>query len=246
MASTLTGTRLTEAHRLAQIALSKKTVKDFLAVWRLLDAEALNASFPAYARAARLVIDANRAKSGALSQAYLDAFRRAEGVTVPLTAARAAELAEAQALTSLTVTGPVTVYRGLRAGRPIESAMRDALVASTKAVIRHTLDGGRSTIERTVQRDTAAYGAARVTDGKPCHFCAFLSSRGAVYKSEMSAIFKPHDACGCTAEPVYEGTDYLAPGRSREFSEIGYEITKSDRQTKNPTLTAFRRAYEGR
>lgn len=248
MARTLTGKRLTEAHRLAQIDLSKSTVKDFLTVWPLLDPEALNASFPTYARAARLVIEANRSKSTKLAVAYLDSFRRAEGAVKPLTAARAAELAEARALTSLTVTGPVRVYQSLRAGRPIETAMRDALVSSTGAVVRHTLNAGRETVLDTVRRDDEAYGFARVTDGNPCAFCAMLASRGAVYKSEESGSFECHDKCGCGVEPVYGDDDYLAPGRSQEFSDLyeQIEITDADRKTKNPAANAFRRLYEGR
>lgn len=248
MARTLEGRRLTEAHRLAQVALSKSTVKDFLLVWKLLDPEALNASFPGYARAARYVIDANRSKSTALAQAYLDTFRKAEGATKPLTAARATALAESQALTSLTVTGPVKVYQGLRLGRPIEVAMRDALVSSTGAVVRHTLDAGRETVIATTQRDEEAYGFARVTDGQPCAFCAMLASRGAVYKSEATGNFECHDGCGCGVEPAYGEDDYLAPGRSQEFSDL-YEqidVTDDDRKTRNPAANAFRRLYEKR
>lgn len=46
----------------------------------------------------------------------------------------------------------------------------------------------------------------RVTDGKPCGFCAMLASRGPVYRSasEAGQGNKYHGRCGCTVEP-YEG-----------------------------------------
>lgn len=243
MARTREGEALTEAHRLAQVALSQRSVADFLRVWALLDAKAINASFPAYYRAAKLVIDANRRRSTDLAAAYLDAFRRAEGVTTPLTAARAAEIAEEQARTSLLVTGPVQVFQGLKQGRPLQDAMQRAMTASAGAVTRHVLSAGRETIEATVQRDESALGVARVTDGSPCYFCAMLASRGAVYKSEMTAGFDAHDHCGCGTEPVY-GEDWTPPARTQRFAEM-YSQSTSD-ATGADKVKAFRRAYEGR
>ncbi len=244
MARTREGAALTEAHRLAQVALSQNTAKEFLAVWRLLDPSALNATFPEYARLAKVVIDLNRSRSTDLAAAYLSAFRQAEGATAPLTAARAGELAKAQALTSLTVTGPVTIRQGLRAGKPLEKAAELALVSSVGAVRRHVLQAGRETISGTVQRDEEAVGVARVTDGRPCAFCAMVASRGAVYKSEMSAAFEAHDHCGCTSEPVYGSDDYLAPGRSQEFADLWESSTAG--KSGNDARIAFRRALEGR
>ena len=241
MASTVEGRKLTEAHRLAQVALSRSTVADFLHVWRLLDPKDLNGSFPGYVRVARLIISANRNKSTALAQAYLDAFRKAEGISGRLTAARAAELAEAQATTSLLVTGPVTVKQKMSAGATVEAAMSRALVTSTGAVIRHVLNGGRETIAATVQRDPHAQGVARVTDGEPCYFCAMLAGRGAVYKSEETASFKCHDNCGCTSEPVYNLDAYQLPAASQRFADL---YANNSSGTGAEKLRNFRRAYE--
>ena len=250
MAATIEGRRLTEAHRLAQVALSKGTVADFLAAWRLLDPTALDATFPAYARVAKLIIQANRNKSTALAQAYLEAFRKAEGVTAPLTAARAAELAEAQAMTSLMVTGPVTIREGLGRGLQAEAAVRRAMVASAGAVTRHALNGGRETIEATVERDSRAEGLARVTDGKPCYFCAMLAGRGAVYKDDFkssnakftgSGVAKCHDHCGCSLEPVYNRDAYELPTASKRFADIYADHSHGSGAEK---LRNFRRAYE--
>lgn len=45
----------------------------------------------------------------------------------------------------------------------------------------------------------------RVTDGKPCGFCAMVASRGPVYGSAKAAGDgnRYHDHCGCTVEPFY-------------------------------------------
>lgn len=243
MALTAEGAALTEAHRLAQVRLSATAVRDFLAVWRLLDPAALDSSFPDYARAAQVVIEARREQSVALSSAYLSAFREAEGVpsSVPLTIARAAELERERLLTALLVTGPVEIKRATRTGKPPERAAERGLVASAGAAKRLVLDGGRETLAETVRRDPAARGVARVTDGSPCSFCAMLASRGAVY-AEDTAAFRAHDACGCTAEPVY-GEDYSLPGRAQEFADLWTASTKG--LTGNAARRAFRRAYEG-
>lgn len=56
------------------------------------------------------------------------------------------------------------------------------------------LQAGREVVQRSSIR------WRRVTDGKPCGFCAMLASRGPVYHSQESAEGY-HARCGCTAEP---------------------------------------------
>lgn len=52
----------------------------------------------------------------------------------------------------------------------------------------------------------AVLGWARVLTGeRNCSFCAMLASRGAVYKSEKTAGFEPHDRCDCHPELVVKG-----------------------------------------
>lgn len=239
MATTTEGAALTEAHRTAQVRLSGEALKDFLTVWRLLDPEALDSSFPGYARAAAVVMAHHRDRSAALSSAYLSAFVEAEG-SKPLSIARAAELAREQAMTSLLVTGPVAVRIGLRGGHSLQTATQNALVQAAGAVKRHVLNGGRETIVGTAARHELRL--ARVTDGSPCHFCAMLAGRGAVYLSEDSANVKPHDACGCSAE-IALGDDYELPGRAQEFADLWASSTKG--LSGAAARAAFRRAYAG-
>ncbi len=244
MALTTEGASLTEAHRVAQVNLSGEALRDFVAIWRLLDPEALDSTFPGYARALQAVIDARREQSVRLSAAYLRAFRDVEASTTkPLTIERAGALAREQAMTSLLVTGPVTIKTARRKGATVAKAAETGFVSSAGAVKRLVLSGGRETLMETAAADPAAHGVARATDGDPCHFCAMLASRGAVFVSEASAAFKPHDACGCVPEIAYGGSSvYTPPGRGQEFADLWASSTKglSGKAARN----AFRRAYD--
>lgn len=202
MARTDVGARLTEAHRLAQLGISRAAMRDFLATWRLLDKDRLRESFPAYYRAAMALINAYRARSSALSAAYLSQYRRAEGVDSPLTPILAADPAEGPSMTSLFVTGPIAVERGQRQGKTPDDASTTALVLSLGVAARLVLNGGRETITATVADDTSASGFVRVTSGKTCSFCRGLAAEGPVPK-EHGSTFRAHDHCGCTAEPYY-------------------------------------------
>ena len=206
MARTPDGRALTEAHRLAQIALSKRTVADFLTIWKLLDQDALRESFPAYYQAAKLIIDANRRQSSALAAASLQAFRAAEGAKAPLDAALAGDADQGPTLTSLWVTGPVAIMRAQAAGKPPEKRSEAALVLSLGVAARLALNGGRETIYASVLRDTEATGYRRVTAGATCDFCRDLARLGPVRKA-LGHSFRAHDHCGCTSEPVYDEID---------------------------------------
>ena len=153
-------------------------------------------------------------------------------------------LASEQAMTSLFVTGPVTIKRASGNGATPEQAADKALEAALGAVIRIVQQGSRDTIVETVKRDREALGFARVTDGNPCYFCAMLASRGAVYKSRSTADFQPHDRCGCQPEPVYSDSDYKIPGRSAEFAALWEESTRG--YSGKAAINAFRRAYNAK
>lgn len=110
------------------------------------------------------------------------------------------------------------------------ATMQAAQVNSTGAAIRQGLKGARNVTANVVKFDRKALGYARFTDANPCHFCALLASRGAVYSKESFAesdagftankraaevpadyvrISKVHNNCRCTLRPVYS--------RSQEF-----------------------------
>ncbi|MEC4857152.1 hypothetical protein R2325_16380 [Mycobacteroides chelonae] len=107
---------------------------------------------------------------------------------------------------------------------PEEDLMYSGLANSTGAGIRQAINGSRNVTRNLVKFDRRIIGYARFTDGNPCWFCAFLASRGGVYKKgsfiesdakrtapknppevpeEYSRIAKVHNHCRCTLRPVY-------------------------------------------
>lgn len=84
MASTPRGRRLTEDHRLAQIANRDAFLADFLAVWSLLDPEQLERTGPGWIRAVMPLLEQHREISAQLAEDYYTEFRAAEAPTAAL------------------------------------------------------------------------------------------------------------------------------------------------------------------
>lgn len=83
--------------------------------------------------------------------------------------------------------------------RAAEEAFAATIGALASRAQREVLSAGREKIQRSAPL------WRRVTDGKPCGFCAMVASRGPVYGSAKSAGDgnRYHDHCGCTVEPFY-------------------------------------------
>lgn len=178
MAATLAGSRLTERHRTAQLALRALALRQVLAIGPAFDVEDATHSWPAVEAALAAVIGERRAVSASLAGRYFEAFRRTErvgGVTRPVLAAFDSD-AVARARTSLQVTGYVTIDR-LRALKHPDPG-KVALVRVSGAVMRHVLNGGRETLLASVRSDRRARGWARVTPAEPCEFCSMLALGG--------------------------------------------------------------------
>lgn len=241
MAASALAERLTEAHRAAQIDVSKAVARDITALFPLWDPKR-PATFDEYARMAKLAIAGRKAESADLALSYLTLYREAEEVPGRLPdGLRSAALDETAVATSLRVTGPVTAYQSLGQGRSIQDAMSRALTASIGSSIRHARAGDRETLYNALRRDPQAKAVRRVTDGKPCSFCALLATR-TNYKSEESASFKAHDACGCTAEVLYRDPGGLT-GQAKEWHDLYLDETTGSGAA---ARRSFRRAYESR
>lgn len=117
----------------------------------------------------------------------------------------------------------------------LESAGRGAANVADREAIR----AGRELVDGAAKRDQRVVGWARVTDGSPCHFCAMLASRGAVYTSKERAglggrakpkgspdgrvpkykrppvsledMKKYHPGCHCQVVPIYSRNDFITP-----------------------------------
>lgn len=233
---------LTESYRVSQArAASKVTAQSLVAFRTLLNPADLTGSFTQYLALQNLLIGAGRQESAGLAGAYYETHRLASGVDGTAEIIYADPLTLDQTAASLLYTGPVTAKRSLAKGNTIEAAMRAAESSTIGAIFRIVADGGRNTISATAHRDPQALGFARITDGKPCAFCAMLASRGFVYKSEETAGGQYHDRCGCFAQPMYSPHAEL-PARSQTFSDLWSEITGEF--TGADKARAFRRAYD--
>lgn len=245
MARTTQGAALTVRHRQAQIQVRAQTLRDFAHLWPIWQGD--EKSFGLLVAAALPLVRAHRQISASLAAAYFEAFRKAEKVPLTASPVLANPAVDEQVVASLYVTGRVMTGKALAAGAQPEQAMREALVRTSGAVGRHVLAGGRETVIRSTASDRQAQGWVRVTDGKPCAFCAMLAGRGPIY-SEDTADFRAHDHCACGAEPSYEGSVW--PGRAREYHDMYQRAVKDARRsgdlqrgTSNDLLNAFRRAY---
>lgn len=111
---------------------------------------------------------------------------------------------------------------------------------------RVAINGARNATTQASYRDGRVLGWIRISDGDPCYFCAMLISRGAVYRNEFTAgvgaredgrtflgdgLFKYHDNCGCTAEPVY--VDSLNWANDPKYAENKYYRELWDRYIKD-------------
>ncbi|WP_067891228.1 VG15 protein [Nocardia vaccinii] len=110
-----------------------------------------------------------------------------------------------------------------------------------EAVARHARQAGRDAILRTADVAGSAIGWARVTSGAtPCPWCAMLASRGPVYRSEQSAIFRAHDQCHCRAVLVFRGHEWEGEDSYQRWNALWTSATKGKRG--KDAVRAFNRA----
>lgn len=241
MAATAAGAALTESHRLAQAGHLPYDAAAEAGLWSLIDPADLDATVERWLRLAVPVVERNHDQSARLAAAYLRTFRTIEAPDLPpLQLPPPPTFVPAQATTSLTVTGPVTVRTATAAGSSLPAASDAGLSASARAAMRLALNAGRDTIVGAVNADPAAQGWARATSGNPCSFCAMLASRGPAY-SEETVGFEAHDGCGCSAEPIYS-PDADWPAGSRQYQDLWRQAKAEP----GDTAANFRALVEGR
>lgn len=248
MARTAAGRALTEQHRTGQLQIRSRALQDYIRLWPLWRGD--EPSFWRLVYASVPLVQVHRQLSSALSAAYFEAFRRAEGAEGSARAKIGPPLDESRFRGSMLVTGRNMTRDAILAGQSPQAAMQTSLVRTSGTISDAVLGGGRDTTVLSTGSDRQATGWARVTSGDPCAFCAVIASNGPVYHGEDTAEFEAHDGCGCTAEPSYEGSEW--PGRAQEFKDLYNRVTGEARAsgelargTSNDLLNAFRRAYDG-
>lgn len=199
MANTEEGRKLTEAHRKKQIVLGEQTERRVKALAKYVNEEDISGSWRWRLEVQRVTEDGfNRSRDYAAT--YVDEYSLAEtgwreDIRLPV-------YDRAKTDEAITVLGVAGIKAGIRSGSPYRRAVAKACSRLAAHCGQLALAGGRNLIDITVKYSGRAGGYRRVTDGKPCAFCAMLASRGPVY-SEETAFFESHHHCGCSAEIVY-------------------------------------------
>jgi hypothetical protein len=211
MSLTADGARLTEAHRLAQLAQARKVQAQLLAVWPMLSLDDIDGTREQWLTEAVAPVLAGAATSAQIAARYYQAFRQveiAEPVPPSVGEIRAAPNV-ARATVTLDLAGPVALKQAISRGS--QTPKRDALARMLGDSQRLVLDGGRSTLASQVHTDQRGRAYARVTSGKACAFCLMLASRGAVYAKD-TGDFDAHGTCACSIEPQFDASgNYRLP-----------------------------------
>lgn len=216
MALTAAGDQLTLLYRRQVLALRARTLRELAAMWPALDLTRLDKTFPAWASSVQAAVESGRGSQAQLAQAYLRAFRLAEGVTGAPVLVDPPALEVARLDTALRVTALVSAKQNSARGMALDEASRLAFVASSGAASRLALEAGRDVLIGSSAADPASGRWRRVASASACSFCRMLAGRDAVYSSREAASSvsgsrrntraagsKFHDHCGCTVELVY-------------------------------------------
>lgn len=204
MARSREGALLTERHRAVQLSVRAATLRDLLAFWGTVDPTNLRGTIDPFTRAAGLVVNSRARQSAAVSTAYAQAFRQAEGVPGALAIGLPTVIAPERAADTTRGAALSGIINARRRGFSEEAAAQNGFVKVSGAATRLVLNAGRDVVLASVRGDREARGFQRITGPNECAFCDLLASRGPVYKSEETADFPAHDHCTCSAEPVYE------------------------------------------
>jgi hypothetical protein len=237
VARTRAGNELTLAHRAAQLANQAGSLTNLIKMWQVVDVTNLGDTIDVFTRAALLLTKQGFTVSADLSANYYQLFRRVE-LGGEVAAVKAAPLADDVLAGQIRGAALSGIINARRAGRTVEGAARNGLVKVMGTVGKLVQLGGRMTITDSVRADPKAKGWMRVTSGSPCAFCAMISSRGPVFKSEKAATFETHDHCSCSAEPYYTGNDESATAKQQGDDHLDDYRAAQDWARRTGTLSS--------
>lgn len=129
----------------------------------------------------------------------------------------------------LVESGPELIKKKMAEGMTAQAARAMAERESSRIVKMMVLNGGRQRIINNVRSDPATVGWTRVSDGRPCHFCARLVAIGPFRRKKGAASFKAHKGCGCSAKPVFNGDpDGGWTEQNRYYQKLLAEVDPKD------------------
>ena len=190
--------RETREYQRGQVALRAMTYRDVAILWRRLDLERLDATFPDFAAATLVLIAQRREMSAALARTYIAKLRAGvDGKAPPIATPT---IPSGDVLASLRAKSVISIKVAMTRGTALDRASKAALVRTMGTVDKYVGDAGRNLILESVQTDPAASGWVRRSLGT-CDFCALLAG----VTNGAGDTFPRHDHCGCQPEPVYRG-----------------------------------------
>lgn len=95
-----------------------------------------------------------------------------------------------------------------------DKALKRLAAVTQKLVV----NADRATLLTNMRRDPTEVRWYRGTSAKCCAFCAMAASRGAVYRSQDTADFKPHNNCKCFPVPLWPGDAHELPSYYEDFT----------------------------
>lgn len=117
----------------------------------------------------------------------------------------------------------------------IENEMQRLIDETLRLAEKEVARGYRDTILGNTRQDADAIGWSRVTRPGACKFCVMLAGKGAVYRSEGTAIFAAHADCHCAARPAFRNGEHGPEASVEQY------LASSKRRT--PEQRALLRKY---
>jgi len=203
-----------QAQQAAQAGLTALLVAAMANAWPLIDLKDLKRSLPRYeAAVAALVFTYGRASATMAARFYQQQRAGIPG-RFPVMPADPATLEQVTKSLGWATKGLWSAAPDLAAVRTLTNGVAQKMVVQT----------ARNTLLDAIEKDTRCRGWARVARPDGCSFCALLSTRGAVYKTERTATVTKdgtayHDHCHCVPVPLF-ADHYEPPAYVREWQRI--------------------------
>lgn len=205
------------AHVAEVEGLTTLAVADLEQVWESLDGAGVTDTRQALVDVLPDLTGVYASAVGLVSVGWYEDLRNAAAVRSSFTAS-AAPAPTAGQLEQVARWGVAPLVDGDRTG---------AFARIAGSVERAVRDVDRVTQVRNARRDPAKPRVARDTAAGACAWCAMLATRGAVYRSESTAMAASHDHCKCSPVTVFPGENYQPPDYYARY-EDAYEKAVRD------------------